>query len=328
MEVLTRMKKQFSTLIIFFTFVLGQGSQSIPDPPKGYANMTFLKWSIKWGWLERVNLNPEIPDSIEVIRDIIYKETPQRDLKLDLYQNRYLSQNAPVIIFIHGGSWTKGDKNDYLVYCLSYAQRGYVTASLSYRFSQESLFPSAIEDVICGIKWIKQNGDKYGIDSSRVALVGGSAGGHLAILAAYTSDEFVFETDCHNYETSATVQAVVNIYGPSDLTTDYAISVPATQKFIGGQFHEMPEVYKKASPIQYVSPSDPPTLILHGTLDKIVPVTQSDSLRNKLITVGVPSEYHRLEGWPHTMDAAVPVNNYTQAVMNQFFKTWLKGESH
>ena len=124
-------------------------------PPRGYINNTFLKWSAMLGWIDLVNTKPEIPNNIEVFSNLKFKETEQRSLFLDIYRKKGIINSTPLIIFVHGGSWTKGDKKDYLIYLLSYAEKGYVTASLSYRFSQEAKFPAAVEDVICGIKWLK-----------------------------------------------------------------------------------------------------------------------------------------------------------------------------
>ena len=296
------------------------------EPPKGYCNMTFMKWAVSLGFLDLVDLEPEIPNSIIVSKDIVYKETDQRSLKLDIYKEESLTELAPVIIFIHGGGWHKGDKKDYLVYCLSFAERGYVTASLSYRFSQEAIFPAALEDIICGIRWIKLHGIEYGIDSSKVALVGGSAGGHLAMMAAYSADESFFGSGCDDGGVSTDVQAIVNLYGPTDLTTDFAINQEVTPQFLGETFGENPDIYLNASPIKYISPDDPPTLTFHGTIDKTVPIYQGNILDKVMREQGVYHEYYRLKGWPHTLDAAVPMNEYVQVKMTHFFEIWLKGK--
>ena len=245
-------------------------------------------------------------------------------LFLDIYRKKNILDPAPLIIFIHGGSWTGGDKIDYLIYLLSYAEKGYTTASLSYRFAQEAKFPAALEDVICGIKWLKANGIEYGIDSSNVALVGGSAGSHLALLAAYTMGGPYNPGNCDNDGASPRVNAVVNFYGPTDLTTKYAISRDETKFFLGLDYKDNPEKYLMASPVHFVTPDDPPTMTFIGTLDELVPVNQAEILNETLIAADVPHNYHRLKGWPHTMDAAVPINEYAQYYMDKFFSKHLK----
>jgi len=317
---------QQTFLIIFsFTLLFSQINLDKLEPPKGYFNMTFLKWAVSLGFLDLVDLEPEIPDSILVSENIVYKETDQRPLLVDIYKRKSMTKSAPVIIFIHGGGWHMGDKKDYLVYCLSFVEKGYVTASLSYRFSQEAIFPAPLEDIICGIRWIKLHGSEFGIDSSKVALVGGSAGAHLAMMAAYTADESFFESGCNDEGVSTSVQAIVNLYGPTDLTTDFAIAQKSPLQFLGYSYADNPEIYLKASPIHYISSDDPPTLTFHGTLDNTVPIYQGDILDKALTEWGVIHEYYRLKGWPHTMDAVIPVNEYVQEKMTRFFDKWLKG---
>jgi len=295
-----------------------------PEPPRGYLNNTFLKWALMVGWVELVDTKPDVPEHIEVFGDIGFKETEERVLFLDIYRKKNILGPAPLIIFIHGGSWTGGDKIDYLIYLLSYAEKGYITASLSYRFAQEAKFPAALEDVICGVEWLKANGAEYGIDSSNVALVGGSAGGHLALMAAYTIGGPYGSGGCSSNGASPRVNAVVNFYGPTDLTTEYAISRDETKYFLGIEYKNDPDRFLMASPVHFVTSDDPPTMTFIGTLDELVPVYQTDVLNETLTAADVPHNYHRLKGWPHTMDATVPVNEYAQYHMDKFFTEHLR----
>ena len=228
-----------------------------------------------------------------------------------------MKKAAPVLIFIHGGGWSKGDKSDYLSYLVDYAKKGYVTVTVSYRLSGVAHYPAAVQDVQCAIHWIRTHSEEYFINPDRIALIGGSAGGHLAMMVAY-SDEKEFSKECADSR-GGKVQAIVNLYGPTDLSTEYARSRDECQQFLGKSYQEAPYLYKTASPRSYISPDDPPTLIFHGTIDSLVPVSQSDSLHNWLDQAGVPNEYHKLKGWPHTMDLSVKVNNYCQYYMDAFF---------
>lgn len=302
-------------LILLFSLILcGDKPQNGElDHPRGYWNNTTLKWSYRLGLIDLVDLELNIPDSIKVFKDILFKETSEKALKLDIYKKNNITNPTPLIVFIHGGSWKYGQKEDYLIYLLEFAKRGYTTASLSYRLSNIAQFPAAVEDINCGVKWLKQNGTDYGIDTSKVVIVGGSAGGHLAMMIGYT-DKY---QSCGNV---GNVQGIVNIYGPCDLTTDFALSKPVLTEFIGQNYDENPTPFEDASPINYISSDNPPTLTFHGTIDQIVPVSQADTLNNKLKEYQVYHEYHRLKGWPHTMDLAVPVNNYMKFYMDKFFK--------
>jgi acetyl esterase/lipase len=270
-----------------------------------------------------VNLKPTVPPEIVEYRDIEYKKIGTRSLKMDIYHSKSLIDSAPILIFIHGGAWKQGNKQDYLVYLIDFAKRGFMTASVAYRFSQEAPFPAAVKDVKCAIKWIKSHSNDYFINSKKVAVIGGSAGGHLALMIAYSTGETYFMGECPADSVRSKVQATVNLYGPVDLTTDFAISKNSVINFLGGNLQQFPELYFKASPKNFISPDDPPTLIFHGTIDKIVPVSQSDSLKKWLDVSGVPNYYHRLSAWPHTTDAVVSVNKYVQHYMTDFFEKYL-----
>ncbi|MBC8215538.1 MAG: alpha/beta hydrolase [Candidatus Marinimicrobia bacterium] len=291
--------------------------------PRGYPNYTLLEWSILLGLEKLVDVKPPIPPTVIEYRDIVYKTTESRPLKLDIYHPRNLDKPTPVLIFIHGGAWKSGDKSDYLRYLVDFAERGYVTVSLSYRFSQEAVFPAAVKDVKCALKWIRSHAEDYFIDPNQIAVIGGSAGGHLAMMIGYSPETEIFEGNCDCDSISSRVNAVVNLYGAVDLTTDFAIAQQSAKQFIGGEYNDHKEAYQNASPINYITKDDPPTLIFHGTLDTIVPVDQADILTDKLTKVGAPFIYHRLKGWPHTMDAAMSVNQFCQSEMMKFFETYV-----
>ena len=143
-------------------------------------------------------------------------------------------------------------------------------------------------------------------------------------MAAYSMGGSFGEESCESGSASQKVNAVVNFYGPADLTTDYAINRKETNFFIGADYKSQPEKYLIASPIHYVTKDDPPTMTFIGTLDELVPLNQTNKLDQSLKKVDVYHDYHILKGWPHTMDAARPVNNYTQHYMDKFFKQFLR----
>lgn len=314
------------SLIVLFVFLFcnfATSQKKAPKPPHGYPNLTLLKIAGAVGLVKVMDLKPEIPADIAEFKDLVYKHTDQRELKLDIYHLKNLEKTAPVLIFIHGGAWKKGDKSDYLVYLLDFARKGYVTATLSYRFSQEAKFPAAVEDVKCAVRWLRTHAAGYHIDPHKMAVIGGSAGGHLAMMIGYSADVKEFDKDCAADSVSSRVQVVVNLYGPTDLTTEFAIKQKSLLEFIGQPYDSAAEIYRQASPLTYITGDDPPTLIFHGTIDDTVPVRQSDILKDALDKAGVANEYHRLKGWPHTMDLAVSVNRYCQYYMNAFFEKYI-----
>jgi len=317
----------FTTLLLALIALIGCSDKYNKDgslnPPSGYPNEFLMKAAYFVGLLDLMDKKPAIPDNIIEYKDIIYKETESRSLKLDIYHLKELKEAAPVLIFIHGGGWKKGDKQDYLLYLIDYAKKGYVTATVAYRFSQEALFPAAVLDVKCAVRWIRSHAKEYRIDPDKIAIIGGSAGGHLAMMIGYSADVPEFDRECADSSDSR-VQAVVDLYGPSDLTTDYARNQKSPKEFLGKSYEEDPDLYLKASPKPYITSDDPPTLIFQGTIDALVPYSQSDSLKKWLDKAGVPAEYHKLKGWPHTMDLAKEVNEYCQYYMDAFFEKYLK----
>lgn len=293
-------------------------------PPLGYHFMAPAYVSLWIGLEKLVNMAPEIPEDIKEIKDIEYKNVEGKSLKLDIYRSVNVNQPVPLLVFIHGGGWKGGERSDYLVYLIDFAKRGYVTATVSYRLLGDAPYPACIEDIRDAVGWFFRNGDKYGYDPDRIALIGGSAGAHLAMLTGYGwhRDGDAADSTISNGQ-GRKIKAVVDIYGPADLTTEYARNHPLVTAFIAHSYEESQELYSEASPVNYLDENDPPTLILHGTSDRLVPADQSDNLKADLDSLGVPGIYYRLPLWPHTMDIIERVNDFCQEKMMEFFSIYL-----
>lgn len=312
--------KFIPSLLICFLILSCSKNNNTEKPPRGYLNETFLKISYATKLIKLIDTEPAVPNDIKVFEGLKYKSVDSISLQLDIYKQKKQKEKRPVLIFIHGGSWSKGKRSDYLPYLIDYAKKGYVTATVSYRLVKVAKYPAAVEDVKCAIKWIKDNADKYDIDPNRIALIGGSAGGHLAMMAGFNNKSQLNECESN---TSGKVQAVVNLYGPVDLTTPYARARPEITNFLGKTWEVAPELFVESSPKTYISSDDPPTLTFHGTIDSLVPVSQADSLDSWMKQAGVIHEYHRLKGWPHAMDLALKVNQYCQHHLDLFLKEHL-----
>jgi acetyl esterase/lipase len=287
-------------------------------PPVGYHFETLAYLAAGTGLEKLADLEPEIPETVEEIKDVEYKNVNGKSLQMDFYRPKNADGPLPLLLFIHGGGWKSGKRSDYLVYLTSFAQKGYMTATVSYRLKRDSIYPAAVEDVTDAVEWLFENGENLGYDPDRIALVGGSAGAHLAMLAGYG-----WENRASQQNNTHRVKAVVDIYGPVDLTTDYAQNQPLVTGFIGYAHNEKPELYREASPVSYLDSTCPPTLILHGTSDTLVPVSQSDTLKSRLDALSVPCEYYRVPLWPHAMDIAKRVNDFSQKKMEAFFEKYL-----
>lgn len=211
----------------------------------------------------------------------------------------------PVIVWIHGGGWRGGSKESGIRRLLPFAQRGFLCASIEYRLSGEAKFPAQIEDCKCAIRFLRAKAKEFHLDPDRIGVWGSSAGGHLAALLGTSGDVKELEGDGGWGEQSSRVQAVCDWFGPSDFINyhvggrinAHADSVVA--QLLGGPVPEQKELAVKAAPITYVTKDDPPFLIMHGDKDPLVPLRQSELLRDALRKAGIETTLHVVAGAGH-----------------------------
>ncbi len=183
---------------------------------------------------------------IVIEENITYGKAGDTELKLDLARPQG-DGSFPAIVFIHGGGWYQGNRQGYRGQIQEAARRGYVAATIGYRLMQfdESkketttatpIFPAQIHDAKAAIRWLRANATKYHINPNRIGVTGGSAGGHLSLLVGLTDPASGLEGDSGNPEQSSRVQAVVNVFGPTDMVFCYERSSVAWifRLFMGG----------------------------------------------------------------------------------------------
>jgi acetyl esterase/lipase len=310
------------SLSLMSSFALAEATapditKTAPAAP-GFESREKCWEAIRAGKVKVIRAPEKMPEGVELLKDLEYGRAGDYALKLDLYKPVRLSRPAPALLFIHGGAWKGGNKDVYRPYATRYAAKGYVAACIAYRLSGRAPFPAAVQDAKCAVRWMRANAAKYGLDPNNICVLGGSAGGHLALMVGYCSDDKSLEGDAGHEDFSSRVQAVVDFYGPTDLTIPLVRDVDVVKEFLGKEYDKDPNLYKKASPILHVTPDDPPTLILHGTLDNVVSIKQSDKLVERLKQVGIAHVYDRLEGWPHVMDIAQPVYDRCVFLIDSF----------
>lgn len=239
---------------------------------------------------------------VRVERDLVYGKGGDVDLQLDLAMPKEGDGPFPALVCIHGGGWRQGNRQQMGQTIENLAARGYVAATVSYRLVPKAKFPAQIEDCKAAVRWLRANADQYHVNPQRIGAFGFSAGGHLACLLGTTDADDGLEGQGGNPKQSSRVQAVVSFFGPTDFTTknwskdvEESVLVP----FIGAPFDDKPDLYKKASPISYVSKDDPPFLFFHGTEDKLVNIRHSRVLAQKLKAVGVDAKLIEMEGEDH-----------------------------
>lgn len=235
------------------------------------------------------------PEGVTVRRDLVYGHEDGQDLVLDLYLPADTNSTPPLMVWIHGGGWKSGDKANVNPAILRLSTEGYAVASINYRLQDLMIHPKNIHDCKGAVRWLRAHAEQYGYDPERVAVGGGSAGGHLALLLGLSSGFHELEGSVGgNTNQSATVSAIVDFYGPSELT----IFSKKDARF--NNAHEFfPEQLKHASPLTYLTIDDPPVLIFQGDKDKTVPMQQSELVHERYQAIGLESHLHILKGAGH-----------------------------
>lgn len=252
------------------------------------------------------------------------------DLKMDLYPPAAPSvRPAPVIVYVHGGGWQTGDKREGEGVALAseISGRGYFLVSLNYRLAPKYKFPAQIEDVKCAIRHLRANSAAYHIDPDHIGAMGSSAGGHLVALLGCADKNAGFDHGPYA-DQSSRVQAVVDLYGPTDLTKDFPQRQANTARNVFGVNSADDPILAKASPVTYVSKSAPPFLIIHGDKDSLVPPVQSQRLYDRLQATGNPVKLIIVKNAEHGLAPAGGAPSPSLAELAQiviaFFDQYLK----
>jgi acetyl esterase/lipase len=205
------------------------------------------------------------------------------------------------------------------------AERGYVAATVTYRLAPQHPFPAAIHDVKAAVRWLRANADRYHIDPEHIGVVGDSAGGHLAQFLGVTAGRQEFEGRGGAPDQSSRVSCVVNYYGPSDFTKSYGKSVDAAQVlplWLGGDLEHEHHRHVLASPLNWITPTAAPTLLIHGTEDKYVAFEQAQWTFDRMKAADVEVELLKLDGAGHGFKGADAER--AEAAMFEFFDRHLK----
>jgi len=252
------------------------------------------------------------------------KEEQQLDMKnesyganaaqtLDIYlpENRD-TINTKTIVFVHGGSWSSGDKSEFdsAIASIRPKLQDYAFFTINYRLANNGTnrFPAQMEDIQSAINFITSKASTYKINPNKIVMVGASAGAHLALLHAYKNNS------------DGRIKAVVDLFGPTDLVTLYnnhpipAASQPILVNFLGATPVTNAELYRQASPINFVNTQTVPTIIFHGDADYIVPVSQSTALKNKLQAAGVKVEMNVYVGESHGWYGSNLLDTYAKTI--------------
>jgi len=234
---------------------------------------------------------------------------------MDLYLPPNTGKSTPIVINIHGGGWNKGNKESQTGFN-SFFKKGYAVANIAYRLSQQATAPAAVQDTRCALIYLINNADRLNIDVNKIVIMGGSAGGHLALMGGLLGNDARFDQNCKTNK-PIQVAAIIDKYGISEVG-DWPSK--SAQQWLGAKAKD-PDFVQSVSPIYQVKKDSPPVFIVHGDADPIVSYQQSLNLKKKLDEMGVKNTFITVEGGAHgkfekdkNSEVNAAIINFLQAV--------------
>ncbi|MDR1226640.1 MAG: alpha/beta hydrolase [Prevotellaceae bacterium] len=282
----------------------------LPRDTSYNLNRTFLKERKKFPFIRPVY--SKLPKGVVAYEGLVYSvvdSSPYEDRKLHV--NLYRLDNNkvyPALIMVHGGGWSSGDFTMQIPLAQQIAARGYVTVPVEYRLTPEAKYPAGIHDLRACVRWVRTHAEQYGIDASRIAISGCSAGGQMATLVGAANGVPQYESQRGNTDISGMVQAVVNVDGLSDFTVKEAIeraarakaeekNLPVDAQWLGGAYEERSNTWKEASPVYWVSHQSAPVCFINSSTPRFH--NGRDKMIQKLDSLSIYSEVHTMEDTPH-----------------------------
>lgn len=241
----------------------------------------------------------EYPQGFTAQLNTVYTRVKDWEGKMDLYLPPKDKGASPVVINIHGGGWNHGSKESQTGFN-TFFKMGFAVANISYRLTPQATAPAAVEDVRCALIYLIKNAKELNIDTDKIVVMGGSAGGHLALMAGLLGNDHRFDSNCPGTD-NIKVAAIVDKYGITDVW-DWGYGTNVTSKsatrWLGDKANDK-KFAASVSPITYVNKNSPPTFIVHGDADPTVPYQQSVDLHKKFKEAGVKTEFITVPGGLH-----------------------------
>ena len=256
------------------------------------------------------------------IKDVVYDPTVASS-KLDLYLPDADGRAHATVLFIHGGSWSGGDKSHFIFAGPRLASSGFVAASIDYRLVPDGVFPNNIEDCICSLAYLRDHADEYDIDPARIVVMGYSAGAHLASLVGLASDDPELAPPCTGGQPVPRPVGVIAASGPEDMRKMWDANHGTTEPIFGGPPDQLPQAYDLGSPITHVAPGAPPFLLMRDVID---PIGIGD-MRDKLLANGDEASMLEVAGSLHIFEQMDDPGEYEFEMASETPEAWLAIES-
>ncbi len=305
----------------------------------------FLKWFLVllaitlcgltiyvYSWVRQYQALSEDEPEVALTPDVAgltYCSPDGNPLKMDLYLPKNTPAPYQILVYAHGGSFTSGDKRkgSGVIDIPAMTTRGFAVAAINYRLMPENPFPAEIIDAKCAICFLRAHAAEYQLNTEKIGIWGGSAGGHLVAMVGLTNGDPVFEAGEY-LEQSSRVDAVVEMFGPTNLVADFNWFHRWLLRRAFGTDDPSNDLLHRASPVYNVTSAAPPFLILHGERDGAVPVTQAQELHQEFINAGATSTLVIVKNANHnfkpTGGAIQPTREEISTLMANFFDQWLK----
>jgi acetyl esterase/lipase len=237
-----------------------------------------------------------------------------RELRADVFTPPEGASNRTGLLLVHGGGWRSGDRAQLRGYGILLGRIGYTCVACEYRLVDEAKWPAQIHDVKAALRWMRANSDRLGIDPAKIAVSGNSAGGHLSLMVAGTQNVAEFEGAGGSAGAGTDVAACIAFYGPALLGRPGAALADIVGQLLGGDS----ALVDAASPISHVNASWPPTMLITGNKDELVPPESSFAMYKALTDAGAKAELHVYEGAPHAFDAISEFGRQCASIMDLF----------
>jgi acetyl esterase/lipase len=261
----------------------------------------------------------EFPSGFSSQLNVVYTKVKDWEGRMDLYLPPKENGPTPVVINIHGGGWNHGVKESQTGYN-SFFKKGFAVANIEYRMTPQATAPAAVEDTRCALIYLIKNAKALNIDVNKIVIMGGSSGGHLALMGGLLGNDHRFDGNCAGVE-NIQVAAIIDKYGITDVW-DWGYGSNITSKSATkwlGEYSKDQKFASSVSPMTYVTKNSPPVFIVHGDADPTVPYQQSVELHKKLVEAGVKTEFITVPGGLHGKFEKDKNSEVNKAIMDFIF---------
>jgi len=280
-------------------------------------NQRYVKNHLKYPQLKRPSLT--FSTQVQVDFNLAYSTAAGRELNLDIFRPNTTTLAKATVILVHGGGWRSGAKSHMYALANQLAHKGYVAIPVEYRLSIESLYPTGLTDINNAIVWLKKHANKYGINADNIFIAGGSSGGHMAALIAYSANTPLYKKPTMDTR----VSGVIVLDGVLDFTSELALKFEnkkgnnsAAALWLGGRYEAYPKRWQEASPVYYIDQQAPPLLYVSSGNPRFQ--AGLAQVRQKLTQFNITVQYHQFDNVPHTFWLFEPWLSSTVTYIDDF----------